>query len=108
MKKAGTLLLAGIAIAGISATQAANPAQKHRAEVEAIQANKSARIEAQPKTMAQADLTQTRTRSGGTAVRVPTELWSTLGVAQRTDGSVQLTESEGTQPATKAEELPHE
>jgi hypothetical protein len=108
MKKASTLLLAGVAIAGISAAHAAQPAQKHRAAVEAIQANKAARVEAQPRTMAQADQTQFRTRNGGTAVRVPTELWSTLGAAKRADGSIVTTESENTRPAAQVEELPHE
>jgi len=102
------VLLAGIA-ASFAAT-AAKPAQeKHRAEVAAIQANKAARIEHQPKTMAQADLTQFRTRSGGTAVRVPTQLWSALGAQQRADGSVAVTEGDGNAKApAKVEELPHE
>ena len=102
MKKASTLLLAGVAIAGISAAQAAQPAQKHRAAVEAIQANKAARVEAQPKTMAQADQTLVRTRSGGKAVRVPTELWSALGAEQGADGAITVTESENA--ATQGEQ----
>ena len=102
MKKASTLLLAGVAIAGLSAAHAAQPAQKHRAAVEAIQANKAARVEAQPKTMAQADQTLVRTRSGGKAIRVPTELWSALGAEQRADGSIEVTESENA--ATQGEQ----
>jgi hypothetical protein len=108
--KASHLLLAGIAIAGISASvQSASPAQeKHRAAVDAVKANKAAAIERQPRTMTQADATTFRTRSGGTAVRVPTELWSTLHTQQRADGTVVLTESDGNTTTTRAEELPHE
>ena len=107
--KASSVLLAGIAIAGLSASvQAANPAQeKHRAAVDAIKANKAAVIERQPKTMTQADATTFRTRSGGIAVRVPTDLWSALGTQQRADGTLVMTESDGA-PATQVEELPHE
>jgi len=60
-----------------------------------------------PRTMAQADATQFRTKSGGTAVRVPTELWSTLGVAKDMRGTMQVTEGDGTAPTT-VQEAPHE
>jgi len=109
--KASKWLIAGMAIAGITAaTQAANPArEKHKAAADAIAANKAAAIDKQPKTMAQAYLTQFRTRSGGTAVRVPTQLWSALGAQKRADGSIAVTEGDGNaQPPAKVEELPHE
>ena len=109
--KTSKWVIAGMAIAGLSAAaQAANPAQeRHKAEADAIKANKAAAIERQPKTMAQADLTQFRTRSGGTAVRVPTQLWSALGAQQRVDGTLAVTEGDGNaQPPAKVEELPHE
>ena len=109
--KASKWLIAGMAIAGITAaTQAANPArEKHKAAADAIAANKAAAIDKQPKTMAQADLTQFRTRSGGTAVRVPTQLWSALGAQQRADGSIAVTEGDGNAKApAKVEALPHE
>ena len=102
-------LLAGLALAGIAA--AAHSAQTTHAERQAAAAaiarNKAASIDAQPRTMAQADATQFRTKSGGTAVRVPTELWSTLGVAKDTRGAMQVTEGDGTAPTT-VREAPHE
>jgi hypothetical protein len=94
---------------GIAA--AAHSAQTTHAERQAAAAaiarNKAASIDAQPRTMAQADATQFRTKSGGTAVRVPTELWSTLGVAKDTRGTMQVTEGDGTAPTT-VQEAPHE
>lgn len=102
-------LLAGMALAGAAAASvAANPDKaKAQADAAAIAKNPAAKIEAQPRTMAQADATQFRTKSGGTAVRVPTELWSTLGTRLDAQGNVQLTETEGEKPAT-TEGLPHE
>ena len=85
-----------------------NVGERIVAEAAAIAKNPNAAISKQPKTMAQADATLFRTKSGGSAVRVPTELWSTLGVAKDADGNVQLTESEGEAPTTKVEGLPNE
>ena len=112
MKGTNMMLLAGIALAGAgvaTASLAANPDKARlQAEAAAIAKNPNAAISKQPKTMAQADATLFRTKSGGSAVRVPTELWSTLGVAKDANGDVQLTESEGEAPATKTEGLPNE
>ena len=104
------ILMAGVALAGVSvAALAANPNKARiEAEAAAIAKNPNAAISKQPKTMAQADATLFRTKSGGTAVRVPTELWSTLGVARDANGNVQMTESDGEAPATTTEGLPNE
>ncbi|NUS60429.1 MAG: hypothetical protein HOQ01_05735 [Lysobacter sp.] len=105
------ILMAGVALAGVSvAALAANPNKARiEAEAAAIAKNPNAAISKQPKTMAQADATLFRTKSGGTAVRVPTELWSALGVTRDANGNVQMTESDGEAPATTTTEgLPNE
>lgn len=110
MKRNTTLLMAGLALAAAAAAAtAAQPTktQRHAAAVAAIQQNPAAKIEAQPRTMAQAEATQVRTKSGGAAVRVPTELWSTLGTRIDAKGDVQLIEYEGDAPTT-TEGLPNE
>ena len=104
-------LLIGAALVGSVAT--ADAGQTTRTEREAAAAaiakNPDAAIARQPKTMAQADQTMARTKNGsGTAVRVPTELWSTLGVRKDAQGKVLVTETEGDKPATNAAEVPHE
>ena len=103
------IFLAGVALVGVSAsTQAADKARA-QAEAAAIAKNPNAAISKQPKTMAQADATLFRTKSGGTAVRVPTELWSALGVTRDANGNAQVTESDGEVPAaTTTEGLPNE
>lgn len=105
-------LLAGVA-ALVGTAAAADAAQPTRAEreaaVAAVKNNPDAALARQPKTMAQAELTETRTRRGvGNNVRVPTELWSTLGVRTDAQGEVRLTEHEGDAPATQTEGLPNE
>jgi hypothetical protein len=104
------ILMAGVALAGVSvAALAANPNKARiEAEAAAIAKNPNAAISKQPKTMAQADATLFRTKSGGTAVRVPTELWSALGVTRDANGNVQQTESDGEAPTTTTEGLPNE
>jgi hypothetical protein len=71
-------VIAGIASAGLAAQRRrrirAGKAQGGRNG--GSRPTRPRRSNGQPKTMAQADLTQFRTRSGGTAVRVPTQLWS--------------------------------
>jgi hypothetical protein len=105
------MMMAGVALAcATTAALAANPTDKARvqAQAAAIARNPDAAIGKQPKTMAQADATLFRTKSGGAAVRVPTELWSTIGVRRDAEGNVQLTEHEGEAPATTTEGLPNE
>jgi hypothetical protein len=110
-KRNALALLAGITLAGsAAAADAAQPARATRdAAAAAIKKNPDAALAKQPKTMAQADLTQARTQRGvGHAVRVPTELWSTVGVRTDAHGQLQLTEHEGDAPATTTEGLPNE
>ena len=103
-------LLAGIVLVGIAAAsqaaQRTTPAER-QAAADAMSKSKDNAVAAQPRTMAQADQTQFRTKTGGTAVRVATELWSTLGVAKDTKGGVHVTEGDGTAPTTLTE-APHE
>jgi len=102
------ILLAGVALVGTAAsTQAADKARA-QAEAAAIAKNPNAAMSKQPKTMAQSDATLFRTKSGGTSVRVATDLWSTLRVQRDAQGNVHLVESEGDKPATTAEGLPNE
>ncbi|UHQ20365.1 hypothetical protein LVB87_04170 [Lysobacter sp. KIS68-7] len=104
-----SLLLAGIALAGgVAVAHAAQTTHAERqAAADAMAKNKDNAIAAQPRTMAQADATQFRTKRGGTGVRVATQLWSTLGVAKDAKGNAHMTEGDGTAPTTPAE-APHE
>lgn len=115
MKGKATLVLAGVVLAGASTlASAAKPAmtyqQKH--EVAAKAQKKTAAFRAtQPQTADQARTTKRTIAGGGTEVRVPTELWNTLGTQQDANGKVRVVESDGTASATEVpatEGLPHE
>ena len=110
-KRNAIALLVAVAVAGTAAAsqaaQKTTPAERAAAAA-AIAKNKDAAIERQPKTMAQADQTQSRTKSGGIAVRVPTELWSTLASHQDANSTVHVTETDGQAPSTHVEGLPNE
>ena len=110
MKSNRILLLAGIALAGASAaSMAAKPiSPRAQAAADAAAKNPTATIAHQPKTMAQSDATAFRTKSGGSSVRVATDLWSTMQVRTDADGKVQVVETEGDAKATTPEGLPHE
>ncbi len=96
------LLLAGNAMAAKPMTDAQKKAQA------AAVAAKSRNLP-QPRTMAEADATQTRLPNGGVMVLVPTELWNHLSVTRDPDGALRLVESEGEAvPARARKEAEHE
>ena len=108
--KATPVLLVGIALTGVAATSlAANPdrARAHEAGA-AIANNANAAPTRQPKTMAQSDATAFKTKSGGTAVRVASDLWSTLHVQPDAQQRMQVIEAEGDKQPVTAEGLPNE
>ena len=108
--KATSFLLVGIALTGAAATSlAANPdrARAHEAGA-AIAKNANAAPNKQPKTMTQSDATAFKTKSGGSAVRVASDLWSTLHVQADAQQRMRIVEAEGDKVPTKVEGLPNE
>ena len=110
MKSNRILLLAGIALAGVSAaSMAARPiSARAQAAADAAAKNPAASMARQPKTMQQSDATAFRTKSGGSSVRVATDLWSTMQVRKDADGNVQVGETDGDAKTTTTEGRPHE
>lgn len=112
MKCKASWLLAGIVLAGVSTlAMAAKPelTLKQKQELAAQAKQKTPAFRAtQPQTAGQAKATLRRIDGGGTAIRVPTELWNTLGAQQDAPNApIRIVESDGTgAPATEGQ--PHE
>ena len=111
MKGKATLVLAGIVLAGASTmASAAKPAMTHQEKQELaakVTKDVAAYRATQPRTSGQAATTKRTLRGGGTGIRVPTELWNTLGVVQDGKAPPRIVESDGTgAPATEG--LPNE
>ncbi|UHQ20367.1 hypothetical protein LVB87_04180 [Lysobacter sp. KIS68-7] len=110
MKKA-TLVVASAMLAAVSfGASAAKPAMTHQEKQDfAAKAQKKATAlrATQPRTEGQARATLKGVAGGGMAIRVPTELWTTLGVQHETNGAVRMTEADGTS-APSTEGLPNE
>lgn len=96
LSKAGCLL-AGLAIAvSAPAALAAKPEQtpqQRKAAIEQIKQNHKQFSATQPRTMAQGAATLVRVANGGTAARVPTELWNHLSVRKDAQGNLHQVES---------------
>ena len=108
-----SLLFAGMMLAGMTfAVHAAKPEttpEQRKAKAEAMAKKAAAFKASQPQTASQALRTQRTIPGGGTAVRVPAELWTTLSAQQSADGRMQILEADGTAAAPAAtQELPHE
>lgn len=113
MKGTTTLLFAGMMLAGMTfVAHAAKPEttpEQRKAKAEAMSKNRAAFKASQPQTASQAATTKRSIPGGGTVVRVPSELWTTLSVQQAADGRMRVVEADGTAPAPAAtQELPHE
>lgn len=110
MKKA-TLVVAGAMLAAVSmGASAAKPAMTHQEKQDfAAKAQKKAAAmrATQPRTEGQARATMKRMTNGATAIRVPTELWTTLAAEKDANGTLRTIEADGTSaPATEG--LPNE
>lgn len=89
-------IAAGLAVAGAAAT--ADAAKRLTPQERAAKADEIRQNHAsfqQPRTMAQAEARVAPLPDGGTALAVPTELWSHLAVERDAEGNVQLRETEG-------------
>lgn len=103
-------IAAGLAVAGTAATaNAAKPmtAKERAAKTEELRQNH--RASPQPRTIAQAEARIAPLPDGGTALAMPTELWSHLSVQRDATGAVRVGETEGdAAPAVLPEEASHE
>ena len=111
MKGKASWLLASLLLAGVSTqAMAAKPEMtlKQKQELAAQAKQKTPAFRAtQPQTAGQAKATLRKTSGGGTEIRVPTELWNTLGAQQDANAPIRIVESDGT-GAPVTEGLPHE
>ncbi|HKN78700.1 MAG TPA: hypothetical protein VJW16_06000 [Lysobacter sp.] len=111
MKGKATLVVAGVVLAAISTVaSAAKPAMtpQQRQDFVAKAQQKAAAMRAtQPRTESQARATMKRTSNGATAIRVPTELWTTLAAQPDAKGSIRVIEADGSS-APSTEGLPNE
>jgi hypothetical protein len=106
------LVLASMVLVGTTAAAHAakpdNTPEQRKAKADHMQRNAPAFKATQPRTMSQADATQRRIATGGYAVRVPEELWTTLAVERDAHGTLRVVETDGTQAPAKTEGLPNE
>lgn len=103
-------IAAGLAVAGAAATaDAAKPLTPKERAAKAQELRQNHRSFQQPRTIAQAEARIAPLADGGTALAMPTELWSHLSVQRDEAGAIRVRESEGdAAPATLPEEASHE
>ena len=89
-------IAAGLAVAGTAATaDAAKPLTQKERKAKTAQIKQNHRNFQQPRTIAQAEARVAPLPGGGSALAVPTELWSHLAIERDAEGNVQLRETEG-------------
>jgi len=104
-------IAAGLAVAGAAATaDAAKPLTPKERAARTQELRQNHRDFQQPRTIAQAETQVAPLPDGGTALAMPTELWSHLSVQRDADGDVHLRETEGdaTPSSTNAGGADHE